>query len=262
MEKSYEINIHIKNSVPIQLEDIALFFKGINQEYNLNLGKAYELNMPDIETKLAISAVKPGSQIFTIVAVVSADCLFPYLNQEILVSFFKYIKTLLNDFAELEKLDKEKYSKKTCQNVVDISNLYEKDFDLDIEFEINENNTIIDYSYISNKQGNKIHNKATELIMLHDEITNNQFEDKLLFFYQTQNSNRSAGDKVIIGDFSDKAKKIEFISPSLKESIINNKENFFRYLYRASGYVNYQEGKIKSYTITKIERTSEKVVNE
>lgn len=255
-EFAYKINIRIKNTKPVKLENLTTFFEGIENEYKSNLGKKFHLNMPDCETNLALAEVKPGSQIFTIVALVAADCLLPHLNQQVLVSFFDYITALLDDFADENNSNRvEQHSKKECQNVQDIAKLYQHDFGLEIEMNVCDNQSVIKSVTVSKHKGVQIYKQATNQIQKLNSIKNNAFTGKLLYFYQTQNSQQSKGDKVIISSFSDKAKKIEFATPALKQEVIGMEENFYKHIYRASGYINYQNDKIKSYTVTEIEKT-------
>lgn len=263
---NYEINIRLKNTKPVQLKDLSILFAGIENEFNANLGKKFDLKMPNCQTNLAISAVKPGSQIFTIVALVASDCMTPYLNYEVLVGFYDYLVTLLNDFSPKDQNEKPsllpQYTKKNCQDVQNISQIFQNDFGMELEINITQNNQEIKKVTFPSKQGFAIYSNATEQIAMYNEIKNNTFTDKLLYFYQTQNSSQSKGDKVIIKEFSDKAKKIEFASATLKQSVIGTKDNFYKHLYRASGYVNYQNDKIKSYTVTDIEVVNQEDKNE
>ena len=93
MEKEYKLSVHFVNSKPIKIKNITAFFSAIENEYNTQLGKNLNLQFEDCETELAISEVKPGSQIFDIVAIVSS-CVYPQYNEKILVDLFEYITTL------------------------------------------------------------------------------------------------------------------------------------------------------------------------
>ncbi len=241
-------------------------FAGIENEFNTNLGKKFDLKMPNCQTNLAISAVKPGSQIFTIVALVASDCMTPYLNYEVLVGFYNYLVTLLNDFSNKNEDEQSslypQYTRKNCQDVQNISQIFQNDFGMELEMNICKDSQEIKKITIPSKQGFAIYSNATKQIDMYNEIKNNTFENKLMYFYQTQNSSQSKGDKVIIKEFSEKAKKIEFGSTILKQSVIGTKDNFYKHLYRASGYVNYQNDKIKSYTVTDIEVVNQEDENE
>lgn len=260
VDYNYKINIRLKNTKPVQLKDLATLFTGIENEFNANLSKS------DAQTSLAISEVKPGSQIFTLIALVASDCMFPHLNQEVLLGFYDYLTTLLSEFSNIGNKTKEEllpqYSKKNCQNIQNIAQAFQNDFGLEIEMNITQNNEEIRKVTIPNKQGFAIYSNASKLITMHNEIKNNTFSNKLLYFYQTQNSSQSKGDKVIIKEFDKNAKKIEFATPTLKQSVIGTKDNFYKHLYRASGYVNYQNNKIKSYTVTDIEIVNQEESNE
>ena len=249
---NYKINIRLKNTKPIQLKDLATLFCGIENEFNANLGKKFTLKMPDTQTSLAISGVKPGSQIFTIVALVAADCMIPYLNQDVLIGFYDYLVTLLEDFSYNHERSEliPQYNKKACQDVQNIAQVFQNDFGMEMEINISQDNNEIKKVLIPNKQGFVIYSNATKQIAMYNEIKNNTFKDKL------------KGDKVIIKEFSNKAKKIEFASATLKQSVIGTKDNFYKHLYRASGYVNYQNEKIKSYTVTDIEIVDQEEANE
>ena len=142
---NYKINIRLKNTKPIQLKDLATLFCGIENEFNANLGKKFTLTMPNIQTSLAISGVKQGSQIFTIVALVAADCIIPYLNQDVLISFYDYLVTLLKDFSYNQELSElmPQYNKKACQDVQNIAQVFQKDFGMEMEINISQDNNEI-----------------------------------------------------------------------------------------------------------------------
>lgn len=249
-EFTYQINIRIKNSKPVPMQNLSQFFAALEDEYSSGLGKTFNLQFPDAETKLAISQVNSGSQIYTIVALVAADCLFPLYNEQILVSFYDYIMTILNDFNEKWQL--EKYNKRNCKNVKDVTELFKNDFNLELEFDIKNTNEEIKKNKISHATGKTIYDNAVQQLAFLDETKRDTFNDKLLYFHQTQNTPKSTGDRVIIKDFDERPKKIEFASSMLKQSVIGTKDNFYNNLYRASGYINYKGTKIQSYTVTKI----------
>ncbi len=250
-EFEYKINIRIKNSKPVPLQSLSQFFSALEDEYTSGIDKNFKLKIPKASTKLAISEVKQGSQIFTIVALVAADCLFPIYNEEILVPFFDYINTLFQDFKEKKEL--EKYNRKNCKNAKDASEIFTNDFNLSLEMSVSRRNNEIKRTEISNKQGNTIYNNAYAQLQLLNETKRDTFTDKLMYFHQTQNTTKSAGDRVIIKEFNEKPKKIEFATPTLKQSVIGRDDNFYKNLYRASGYINYKGGKVQSYTVTKID---------
>ncbi len=250
-EFEYKINIRIKNSKPVPIQNLSQFFSALENEYNNGLEKNFILKLPDASTRLAISEVKQGSQIFTIVALVAADCLFPIYNEEILVPFFDYINTLFQDFKNNKQL--EKYNKKNCKNVKDASEIFTNDFNLSLEMSVAKRNNEIKKIEFSNKQGNTIYNNASAQLQLLNTTKRDAFTDKLMYFHQTQNTTKSAGDRVIIKEFNEKPKKIEFATPTLKHSVIGRNDNFYKNLYRASGYINYKDGKVQSYTVTKID---------
>ena len=183
---NYEINIRLKNTKPVQLKDLSILFAGIENEFNANLGKKFDLKMPNCQTNLAISAVNRGSQIFTIVALVASDCMTPYLNYEVLVGFYDYLVTLLNDFSPKDQNEKPsllpQYTKKNCQDVQNISQIFQNDFGMELEINITQNNQEIKKVTFPSKQGFAIYSNATEQIAMYNEIKNNTFTDKLLYF--------------------------------------------------------------------------------
>lgn len=249
----YRINIRLKNTKPIKLADLSSLFNGIENEYWDALGKSFELQIPTSATSLAISEVKPGSQIFTIVALVAADCLFPQMNQAVILSFYDYLVNLLSDFRDNKPENINKYSKRNCKNTENITSLYTNDFGMSMEISAYQNNLKIKEHQIANKDGMAINTNATRRLDELNETKAEAFEGRLMYFHQTQNTSKSTGDKVIIKEFSEQAKKIEFATPVLKEKVIGTKDNFYKHLYRANGFVNYQQGKIKSYKVTEIE---------
>lgn len=245
----YKITVHIINSQPVKVKNLVAFFGAIENEYNTQLGKAFKLNFENCPTELAVSEVKSGSQIFEIIAVVGA-CTFPALNEEVLLSLFNYMKAIFKDFSDTSKKDLEKYDKNSCKNVANVTQLFLDDYKLMLEMNIFDKNNEVKEIKIDNQTGRTISNNAILRIQELDKQDNEKFENAHLIFFQTRNDKKSStGDRVIISSIDSKPHKVSFMDNEIKKKLLNSKENIYKALYKANGYVKYKGEKIHEYVV-------------
>lgn len=252
MNYQYKAQIHIKNTRPIKVENLIAFFAAIQKEYNSSVGHDYQKHIDDSTPELAISQIKPGSQIYELI-IVSSLVLYPEILQYTIVDFFIYLQKFLNKF-ETEEIDNLNCTRKECKHVKDITGLFADDGNLCLEIETMKNNQPIKKIEISNKQGIAYREKAITKLQMLTAQKINSFENVLFQFFQTRNVNGSSpGDKAIIPSISEKPYKILFNNNELKRTILEDNTNIFKNIYRASGTVEYVGEKVKIYNIERLE---------
>lgn len=255
MHDEYSAKIHIKNTQPIKVENLVLFFSALQKEYKSTVGKEFQKHIEGSKPELAISEVQYGSQIYELV-IVSTLVLYPEVMQKTILDFFMYFQKLLLNFQQSDIKDGN-FSRKECVAAKDFTEVFADDAKLQMEIAVLKNKQPVKSIKIKNDEGCCIREKAIAHLQLLQAESKNTFSDKQLYFYQTRNVNSSTpGDKVIIPSISDRPYKVVFATDTLKQNILKADKNIYRNLYSASGTVEYTGNKVKQYNIDNIEYLS------
>lgn len=221
--------LELKNTRPIELIDLTESYLSFAALY-----KSRTLKNPSlahiVEPKLYVKEIKSGSIITELVDF--APLLFPFVeNTNSLIEFFKFLKNMYELFKK-EPKEVHEITKSECTNLAKIINPVAKDegSQLIINTVINGNPTF-NYNML-NSDAIQISEEIEKYKLLLNEPDNNKYTKVLMYWYQVRDEiHARTGDKAIIEKISIRPLKVIFNTDELKQQILEDSANFFRYAY-------------------------------
>ncbi len=246
MENENQITLHLKNTKPVKLLELAEAFSSIADEYE-NTEFDSQLLPATIKPELFVTKVREGSIIadLQVCAIGAIDFAIKYGPQ--IYAFIKDLKGIC-DFYAGKTSQKPDISSRTLQNVQKICAPIANDSGS--VFLISGNNNTVNITLDSKSAQTISKNITTELSSKQSSFS---IENEVrLSWYQTKKDFRSkTGDRAIITSLHPKPLRTTFANSYIKESIFH--EDLYQKEYIADVLVERIEtGEAVSYQILKI----------
>jgi len=245
-EKEDVLEIHIRNSAPVELEDLALSMNAIAKEFS---GFCQKRNKNE-SVKLYLNEVRKGSIVMDLIAVLPV--MIPtVVNFNSVCEFAGYMKAM---FLLLTKTTNEKpdgMDAESLKNFRDITAPVMKDSKSSMSISIVNSpnaNVFVD--------GNSAQMRlASNTAKAMEDMMNMPAEDfiqkAVLFITQLRDGERSVGDRGVIQSVCNAPKKIISMDDKFKESILGSPDNAFNFGYIVDVVVVKNGDSVVAYRVTK-----------
>lgn len=249
------ISIEIKNSQPVELNDLTESLFGFAEEYKRHIGINDPAAQPE-EIKLYVKEMRSGSIIADLIAV--APMMLPFVaDANHVMDFCQYLsrayRYLTGKSHEKPEMDKADYL-----NLNRIVEPVAKDSGAQINIgTLNVNAPVV--ISLNSLEANAAQNAAKrEIELLREPVTGTK-EKVLLYWYQARNDPRSkAGDRAIIESISTSPVKTVFMNEGIKAQMLFDTDNPFTHCYIVDVAVETVRGQPALYRILNVHEVIEK----
>lgn len=241
------LQIHIKNSTPVSLDDLSISMRSLANEF-ANFCKK---RSPNEEAKLYVQEVRKGSIVIDLIS--SIPAFLPLVEgANTIVEFGKHLHGTISFIKGLGNKP-DTTDDNSIRNIENIASPIVKDNQSNMTISVNNctNSTVIVNA--SSSEMRDIQNKAINILESGKQPNTQTMEKAVIELEQIRKSNdrNHVGDKGVISAISEKPVKLIVIDENFKKSIVENEENAFDFLYVADIEVVTASKKIVAYRITK-----------
>jgi hypothetical protein len=223
------LSIEIKNTQPVELDDLTAALSGIAEEYKRHVLFG-EQPSEFREVKLFVKEMRGGSIIADLVTY--GPLVFPFIVQaNEIVEFTKHLKRC---YDYLLARNQEKPANLEKADLVNLSKIVEpiaKDNGAQINIATAHFHSPVQIT-INSLEANAAQNRIKREIELLQEPVTGVHEKVLLYWYQARNDPKSqAGDRAIIESISRSSVKAVFANESVKARMLLADDNPFTHAY-------------------------------
>ena len=242
MEQDY-LDIHIFNNSMVSLSDLADSMNAMAAEFR-DFCNAHER---DCNAELKVKEIRKGS--IELLLVSSIPLLVPIAeNFNTIVEFGTHLKDVFTALA-LKTNSRESIPLSTLENVKRIVAPTAKDSGGRTEFSVHGNGNTVNVYNFGDADGRVISESAQYVIDTSRLPEKNIFVNEVLYFSQVRDSSGNVGDRAVIDRFARTPKKVIYVDPAFKSSVIESEGNIFNYGFLVDVEVSTVNGKVAAYKV-------------
>lgn len=221
--------LELNNKKPVELLDLTESYISFAELYKSRTEKNPNLKHI-VEPKLYVKEIKSGSIITELIDY--APLLFPFVeNANSVIEFFKFLKNVYELLRE-GKNEQIEITKTECNNLSKIISPVVKDNGSQLNISTIINGGVTNNYLITNESAVQLDTRINNYKTLLSEIENNVHHKVLMYWYQVRDEiHAQAGDKAKIESITPKPLKVIFANDDLKQKILEDSGNFFKYAY-------------------------------
>jgi hypothetical protein len=253
-DEELELIVCLANTKPVELVDLGQSFEALGELYTEFVhSKGYEPMAGN--ARLYLVDVRSGSIVASLKGLLDqASFLVDHLD--VLAGFLANVNDLIKFFT-VQETSKGADLTITRTEALRLSKVLEpvaKDGGAQIVFEIKGNTAPVTVNNIvvTSERANAIQNNVRRFLGP-TVPENGNFEKEVLYLQQMRgDSKTSVGDRGVIEKFSMKPVKLYFMTPEVKDAILDQPENPFKMSYVVDGEVSTAKGEPALYKVTKV----------
>ena len=257
-EEDVVLTVSIKNTKPIEIVDLGASFKAFGEQYSQFVSHhGYE--PLEGNARLYITGLETGSIIAKLQALLEQGS-FVIDHIQVFAGFVTNLHDVIDYFRTQATKPSEEISRDTATRLSQILEPVAKDSGASLAINVAGNsapvtiNTIV----VTSENANAIQNNIRRF--LGPPIpSNGNFEKELLYLQQVRGDrSTTVGDRGVIEKFSNRAIKLNFMTPEAKGAILDAPENPFKMAYVVDGQISTVRGEPALYKISTVHETIER----
>lgn len=254
------LQIHIDNTLPIQLSDLNNALSALNSQYTSYVKRHREKNISST-TRLYVKEVRKGSAIFELVDMLPAVAVvIPFMeNANTIIGFAEYCRDALGYFLG-KKQNRPNLTVDDCRDMSNLVSPIIADHGAKMGIGTVINGDVNVYVNTNNTEANAIQNAVRAEIKKLSATEQTDIYEKAIMTWAQASSNIANDTKnkgVIDTIYPDKALKILFKDEETKRQMLYGSENPFTYAYEVDVIVETSQNKPVAYRIIKLHEAFE-----
>ncbi len=247
MDSNHILQVHLYNSKPVEVTDLADMMVALSNEYSSFCKKRGAAG----ESKLYVSEVRKGSVIVDLIAISSAVALIENFNS--IVEFGGHIKSAYEYLRGITSDRPSDVDVETFRNFKKIVEPSCKDANSRITISVVDSpNSLINVMMDGVSHDASVVKNASDAKDDMENLPSILKEPKVvLYLSQLRNSGDSVGDRGIVENFSKSPKKLISVDDSFKRAVLDSSDNAFNYGYVVDVEVSKIGDRIVAYRIMK-----------
>lgn len=245
MDNQEYLEIHIRNNSMVRLADLSESMNAMADEFR----EFCEENERNCGAELMVKEIRRGS--IDILLVSSVAALVPLAeNLNTIAEFGKHICQVFTSLFT-KSPERDSISLRTLENVKKIVSPTAKDSGGRTEITVNGNGNTVKIYDFGNAEAMRITDSAQYVEDMERMPEKNIFVKELLYFSQVRDGRGNVGDRAVIDRFSKTPKKVVYVDPDFKKSVIESERNIFDYGFLVDVEVSTVAGKVAAYKVLK-----------